>query len=323
MGQYHILVYAELWDVELVGIVDQDMEKAKTIAAQYDTHAFSDYRDLVGQVDVVSVAVPTPLHFKIAKDLIESGIHVLIEKPLTPTLEEAKELFRIARERGVALHVGHVERFNGAVQELRKIVERPILIESRRLGPFVPRVQHDTVVMDLMIHDIDIVLSLVPSEVEAIHAAGRSVHSGETDVAHVQLTFESGCIATVTASRATEQKIRTLAITQPEAYIMLDYTDQDIQIHRRALAEYTLNRESIRYKQASFVEHLFVHKENPLKLEIQHLIRAAEAVHSGGAVDLLDEDDLRSLAVSLEVERMIREGRSAHHFPDNRPWKVH
>ena len=322
MGQYHILVYAELWDVELVGIVDTDFEKAKTVAAQYDTRAFRDYHDLIGKVDVLSVAVPTPLHFPIAKELLEAGIHTLVEKPLTLTLEDAKELFRIARERGVVIQVGHVERFNGAVQELRKIVERPILVESRRLGPFVPRVQHDTVVMDLMIHDIDIVLSLVGSEVEHIYAAGRSVHSDETDVANVQLSFESGAIATVTASRATEQKIRTLAITQPEAYIVLDYTDQDIQIHRRALSEYTLNRESIRYKQASFVEHLFVHKENPLKLEIQHLIKAAEDARETGQVDLADEEDLRSLAVALEVERMIREGRSGHRWADDRPWKV-
>ena len=250
------------------------------------------------------------------------GRHVLIEKPITNDLAQADELIQIAKQKNLALRVGHLERYNAGFRRVEQLAKNVRFIEVHRLGPFNPRINDCGVVLDLMIHDLDIVLSLVPSEVEAIHAAGRSVHSDEADVAHVQLTFESGCIATVTASRATEQKIRTLAITQPEAYIMLDYTDQDIQIHRRALAEYTLNHESIRYKQASFVEHLFVHKENPLKLEIQHLIRAAEAVHSGGAVDRLDEDDLRSLAVSLEVERMIREGRSAHRFPDSRPWKV-
>src|SRR5262245_24161768 len=172
MGQYHILVYAELWDVDLVGIVDADAGKAARLAAQYDTQAFTDYQELFGKVDVVSVSVPTPLHFEVAKECLEAGISVLVEKPLASTLEEARELFRIARERNVVLHVGHVERFNGAVQELRKIVANPILVESRRLGPFVPRVQHDTVVMDLMIHDIDIVLGLVDAEIRESTAVG-------------------------------------------------------------------------------------------------------------------------------------------------------
>jgi predicted dehydrogenase len=196
------------------------------------------------------------------------------------------------------------------VQELRKIVDRPILIESRRLGPFVPRVQKDTVVMDLMIHDIDIVLALVDAPVTRLAAFGATVHSEATDVASVQIAFESGAIALITASRATEEKIRTLAITQPDAYIVLDYTDQDIQIHRRAAQEYTLNRESIRYRQASFVEHLFVHRDNPLKLEIQHLIRSMQRLRAGESVELAEVDDLRSLAVALAIERMIRDGAS-------------
>ena len=322
MGQYHILVYAELWDVELVGIVDADAGKAARLAAQYDTQALTDYRELFGKVDVVSIAVPTPQHFEIAKECLEAGINVLVEKPLTTTLEQARELFSLARSRNVVLHVGHVERFNGAVQELRKIVERPILIESRRLGPFVPRVQTDSVVMDLMIHDIDIVLNLVEGEPRKITAVGSSVQSRVTDVANVQIVFDSGAMATITASRATEEKIRTLAITQPDAYILLDYSHQDIQIHRRAAQEYTLNRESIRYRQASFVEHLLVHKDNPLKLEIRHLVSAARAAEAGGPVELAEADDLRSLAVALEIERMIREGRGETAWPEDLPWSV-
>jgi predicted dehydrogenase len=322
MGQYHILAYAELWDVELVGIADADSEKAQRLASQYDTRAFSDHRDLIGKVDMVSVAVPTPLHFGITRDLLEAGISVLVEKPLTPTLEEAKELFRLAREHGSLLHVGHVERFNGAVQELKKIVERPILIESRRLGPFIPRVQHDTVVMDLMIHDIDIVLGLVDGEPRRINAMGQTLHSSAPDVANVQIRFETGTMASITASRATEQKIRTLAITQPGAYIVLDYADQDIQIHRRAAQEYTLNRESIRYRQESFVEHLFVHKDNPLKLEIRHLVETVRAARAGGQVELPEDEDLRSLAVALEIERMIREGRGETTWPKELPWRT-
>src|SRR6267143_685391 len=216
MGQYHMLVYAELWDIELAGVVDVDRERAAAVAAHYGTRAFTDHRDLLG----------------------------------------------------------HVERFNGAVQELKKIVERPILVESRRLGPFAPRVQKDTVVMDLMIHDLDIVLGLVDSPARRLTAMGSCVHSPVTDVATVQIGFESGTIAIITASRATEEKIRTLAVTQPDAFIVLDYAEQDIRVHRRAAQEYTLNRESIRYRRASFVEHVQVHRDNPLKLEIQHLARA-------------------------------------------------
>ena len=322
MGQYHILVFAELWDVDLVGIVDTDFDKAQRLAAQYSTQAFADHRALMGKVDVASVAVPTEQHFAVTRDLLEAGIHVLVEKPMTPTLEEAKELFRLARQRRVVLHVGHVERFNGAVQELKKIVERPILIESRRLGPFVPRVQNDTVVMDLMIHDIDIVLGLVDGEPRRINAIGRCVQSALSDVANVQIIFDTGTLANITASRATEQKIRTLHITQPDAYITLDYTDQDIQIHRRAAQEYTLNRESIRYRQAAFVEHLFIHKDNPLKLEILHLVQAAREARAGAPVELAEGEDLRSLAVALEIERMIREGRGETAWPEDLPWSV-
>ncbi len=322
MGQYHVLALAELWGVDLVGVVDTDFERAQRVAAPYGVRAFRDHRELAGEVDFATVAVPTERHFEVARELLEAGAHVLVEKPMTSTLEEAKDLFRVARQRNRVLHVGHVERFNGAVQELRKIVERPILIESRRLGPFVPRVQNDSVVMDLMIHDIDIVLGLVDSEPRKMTAVGASVHSPVTDVATVQIVFDSGAMATITASRATEEKIRTLAITQPEAYILLDYGTQDIQVHRRADQEYTLNRESIRYRQASFVEHLLVHKDNPLKLEIRHLIGAVRSAQASGQVELPEAEDLRSLAVALEIERMIREGRGEIAWPKDLPWSV-
>jgi len=308
MGQYHVLVYAELADTELVGVADIHADRARTIAAQYETRAFASHRDLIGLVDVASVAVPTEEHFHVARDLLEAGISVLVEKPMAPTIEEARELFAVANRTGAILHVGHVERFNGAVDELRHLVSAPILIESRRLGPFVPRVQKDTVVMDLMIHDIDIVLNLVNAPPERLAAQGASVHSEVADVATVQIGFASGAIATIAASRATEEKIRTLAITQPDAYIVLDYTEQDIHIYKRAAQEYTMNRGSIRYRRASFVEHLKVHRDNPLKLEIQHLIAATRRRRAGEPVLPAQQDDLRSLAMALEIERMIRDG---------------
>ena len=322
MGAYHALAYAELPDVDLIGVVDLDASRARKVAQHYETRSFTDHRELIGCADVVSVVVPTDEHFRVARDLLEAGMSVLVEKPMTPTLEEARELFAVARRAGAILQVGHVERFNGAVQELRKIVDRPILIESRRLGPFVPRVQKDTVVMDLMIHDIDIVLTLAGSRPRHLAAFGAAVHSEVTDVASVQITFDSGAIATLTASRATEEKIRTLSITQLDAYILLDYIDQDIQIHRRAAQEYSVNRESIRYRQASLVEHLFVHKDNPLKLEILHLIRTTRALRAGQPLPLGEADDLRSLAMALAIERMIRDGVASETWPQEPPWSA-
>ena len=320
MGQYHVLVYAELPDVELVGVVDADLARAAAVAAQYDTRVFADHRALVGRVDVASVAVPTGQHFAVARDLLEAGVSVLVEKPMTPTLDEARALFAVAERTGAVLHVGHVERFNGAVDELRQIVRAPILIESRRLGPFASRVQRDTVVMDLMIHDIDIVLGLVDSPPVRLAAQGAAVHSSMTDVASVQIRFESGTIATITASRATEEKVRTLAITMPDAYVHLDYTDQDIRIYRRANQQYTMSRKAIRYSRASLVEHLQVHRENPLKLEIQHLIAAHRRRQAGQKVELNLAEDLTSLAMALEIERMIRDGVPEIAWPKDLPW---
>jgi predicted dehydrogenase len=184
-------------------------------------------------------------------------------------------------------------------------------------------VQKDSVVMDLMIHDLDIVLGLVDSTPRRLTAMGSSVHSGATDIANVQIGFESGTIALITASRATEEKIRVLAVTQPDAYVVLDYSEQDIRIHRRAAQEYTLNRESIRYRRASFVEHVQVHKDNPLKLEILHLVRAVRRSRAGEKVVLAETEDLRSLAMALEIERMIRDGRCEAAYSTNPPWSAH
>jgi predicted dehydrogenase len=322
MGQYHVLVYAELPDVELVGVADVDRARAAEVASRHDTLAYADHRELIGRVDVASVAVPTERHYQVARDLLEAGVSVLVEKPMAPTLEEARELFAVANRSGAVLHVGHVERFNGAVDELRHIVRSPILIESRRLGPFAPRVQRDTVVMDLMIHDIDIVLALVDARPVWIAAQGCAVHSDAADVAAVQIRFDSGAIATITASRATEEKIRTLAITQPDAYIVLDYTEQDIHIYRRAAQEYTLGRKSIRYRRASFVEHLKVHRDNPLKLEIQHLIGAMRRRRAGEVVEASESDDLRSLAMALDIERLIRAGGGEMDWSRDVPWSA-
>ncbi len=303
MGRYHVGVLAELPQVELVGIVDVAPDRIQHLAETYNTAAFTDYHELLGEVDVVSIAVPTVFHYEIARQFLEAGVHVLIEKPIAPTLAEAQELFEVADQRGVMLHVGHVERFNGAVQELRNIVHDPILIECRRMGPFQARVQEDGVVLDLMIHDLDIVLNLVGSRVQHMSAAGSAVFSDVEDVANVQLWFQNGCLATITASRATQEKIRTLAITQRDEYVLLNYTDQDIRIYRQGASEHRLGRGELRYKQEALIERIFVHKDNPLKLEIRHLL---DCVTRQAPRMVSPEDELYSLQVTLDIIEKIR-----------------
>ena len=186
------------------------------------------------------------------------------------------------------------------MQELKKIVQDPWLIESRRLGPFVPRIKEDGVILDVMIHDIDIILNLVRSPVRRMYALGKAIYTASEDLANVQICFQNGCIANIIASRATEIKVRTMAITQRDAYIVLDYTDQDIRVHRQASSEHLVTRGALRYKQESLIERIFVHKENPLKLEIKHLIDCA----TEGAVRVVSVDEeLRSLQVALQVWR--------------------
>ena len=302
MGRYHVGLYSELPDAELVGVADINHGRAHSTAQQYNTTAYTNYHDLIDEVDAVSIAVPTSLHHSVARDFLDAGVHVLLEKPIAHTMDEARDLFDLAESRNMVLHIGHVERFNGAVQELKKIVHEPLVIESRRLGPFVPRIKDDGVILDLMIHDIDIILGLVPSPIQRIQALGRSVYTGKEDLANVQICFQNGCIATLLASRATEVKVRTMAITQPNAYIRLDYTDQDIRVHRQATSEHIVARGTLRYKQESFIERIFVHKDNPLKLEIKNFIDSI--IHQVSRVPTVAEE-LHSLQVALQVLEIL------------------
>ncbi|MDG1842936.1 MAG: Gfo/Idh/MocA family oxidoreductase, partial [Nitrospinaceae bacterium] len=228
MGEYHVGVLSEMREVDLVGVVDSDQERAKKISEQYKTRSYNNYKDLFNEVDAVVVAVPTSLHYAIGKEFIEAGIHTLLEKPCTDDLSKAEELFDLAEKKKIILHIGHVERFNGAVQELFKIVKDPIYIECRRMSPFSSRIKDDGVVLDIMIHDIDIVLKLVNSTVVNINVTGNSIFSKRDDLINAQIEFENGCIANILASRVSQNKVRTLEVTQKESSILLDYTEQEI-----------------------------------------------------------------------------------------------
>ena len=298
MGKYHVGILSELPEVELTTVVDIDSKSRKVIEENYGTPSFENYKDIYGKVDAAVVAVPTGLHFPIAKDLLNAGIHVLLEKPCANNLDHARELFQIAEDKALILHVGHVERFNGAVQELHKIVDSPVFVECRRMGPFTDRIKDDGVVLDIMIHDIDIILNLIQSKVIKTHVLGASVFSTKDDLVNAQLEFENGCIANIVASRASQNQIRTLSITQKDSFVVLDYTDQEIYVHKQSSSEHKLSKDSLRYKQESLVERIFVHKDNPLKLELKHFL---DCVTNGSPRKVAIDNELYSLEVALNI----------------------
>lgn len=298
MGEYHVGILSENRDIDLTAISDTNEERGRVISERYDVPYYSKMDDMLEKVDVAVVAVPTKLHYPIAKQVLEAGIHVLLEKPCADNLEHARELFELANKNNLILHIGHVERFNGAVQELHKLVDDPIMVECKRMGPFVERMKDDSVVLDTMIHDIDIILNLINAKVERINVMGRSVFSDKDDVVSVQLEFDTGCIASILASRASQNKERTLSITQRDSYVILDYTDQEIYVHRQSSSDYRLTRDSLRYKQESLIERIFVHKDNPLKLEIQHFL---DCVKNGTPRKVAVDNELYSLEIALGI----------------------
>ena len=233
LGRLHAQKYAAQPDVSLVGVVDTDLSHASQVASQYQTTALTDYRDLFGQVECVSIAVPTQLHYVITRDFLQHGIDVLVEKPLTATGAEGRELVDIASRAGRILQVGHLERFNPAFRSLSGILTAPRFIECHRVAPFVERGTDVDVVRDLMIHDLDVILSLVRSPATSIEAFGVPVLTQEPDIANVRLRFASGCIANITASRVALKRERKMRIFQPDTYLVVDYGEHRIRICRR------------------------------------------------------------------------------------------
>ena len=219
-------------DVELVAVVDVDAESAGRVADQWSTGAFSDHRDLLGKVDAVSVVVPTSLHYPVSRDFLENDVDVLIEKPITTTLEEADALLALAEKRGLLIQVGHLERFNPAVVAIQGLISDPRLIEANRLSIYKERCTDVSVVLDLMIHDIDIILSMVRSEPTEIRAAGVPVISGKVDVANARLAFASGAVANINASRVSLRNERTISLFQRDACIAVDFAARAITVTR-------------------------------------------------------------------------------------------
>jgi len=232
LGQHHARVYAALPDATLVGVADTRPGRAEEIAGPLGTQAFSDYRRLIGKVDAVSIAIPTILHAEIGEQFLNEGVHVLVEKPISHTLADADRLIHAAQANNRVLQVGHLERFNPAVQAVREIVRQPRFFEAHRMGLFSPRSLDIDVVLDLMIHDLDIISLLVAAPPVHIEAVGIAILTKRIDIANARIQFAGGCVANVTASRVSMEKIRKLRFFQAREYISLDYTRQDVAIYR-------------------------------------------------------------------------------------------
>lgn len=290
LGQHHARLLSQIRS-SLAGIVDVDEKRAEKIAAACKTKTYPTLAPLLGHVRGAVVAVPTPLHYTIGKYCLENGLHCLIEKPLCQTVEEAEELIRIAREKNLILQVGHVERFNPAVLAAQKYIQNPKFIEVNRLGPYDPRVSHIGVVLDLMIHDLDIVLSLVQSEVASVEAFGAKVISEHEDIVKCRLRFQNNLIVDLSASRVSLEQYRKIRIFQPDAYISIDYARKDLKIYRRKKPV---------VKSFTDIEILkpSLKDEEPLKLELEHFL---DCIREGKKPMVTGEHGKDALELGLEI----------------------
>ncbi len=289
LGKEHARIYRDLPGCNLVGIADLDPAKEDK-ARELGTAYYKDFRDLLGKIDAVSIATPTSTHYAIAKEFLETGIHTLIEKPMTLKLEEADELLALSRQKNCALQVGHIERHNPAYKRAEEIAKDIRFLEIHRLGPFTGRINDCGVVLDLMIHDLDIVLGLIKSEVLSFDAVGVNVLTPFEDIANIRLKFKNGTIANITASRLTFEKQRKIRIFQEDAYISLDYGNQTGKIIRKVGNEISQ-------------EEVTIEKAEPLKEELKFFLANIRSGKSPGHPDTAARDALK---LALEIARRIQ-----------------
>ena len=289
IGKNHARICAELSGARFAAVFDIKRESAEAVAAQYGAKVAQSLEEFISLVDAATVAAPTAVHYEIGKALLTRGKHVLIEKPITETTAQAEGLVRLAKERGLTLQVGHIERFNPILSALEQRLTRPRFIESHRLSPYPFRSVEIGVVLDLMIHDLEIILHLVRSPVKSIDAVGVPVLSKGEDIANARIRFENGCIANVTASRISPEKMRKIRVFQEDAYLSLDYQSQAGEIFR--LVDGQITRESVAME-----------KEEPLKRELQSFVECARQglqpiVSASGATAALE--------LAIEITEMI------------------
>ncbi len=289
-GQFHAEKYSKIKEVELVGVVDLDASRAREMAKRYGTKPFEHHTDLYTKVQAVSIAVPTPFHHSLTKDFFLQGIDVLLEKPISNTLEEADELIALAESRNRIFQLGHLERFNGALSGWEERGRDLRFIESHRLSPFTGRGSEVDVVLDLMIHDIDILLTLVRSKVRQLQAAGVSILTQYPDIAHARIEFENGCVASLTASRVSTDKVRKARIFQPEGILSIDYLSQKLFLSRRGTP------------MRMVTEEIPVRKTDLLDAEIRSFL---QCVRNRNQPRVSGADGRRALALALQIIQKI------------------
>ncbi len=295
LGQHHARILSSIKDVNLVGVCDISVKRGKEIAEKYKTAYHKERNILLENVDAVSVAVPTSFHFEVAKDVLLHDKHLLLEKPISEKLEQADELIKIAEKKKVVFQIGHIERFNPAVITALHLIENPLFIESHRLSPFNMRGVDVPVVYDLMVHDIDIVLSSVKSKIKKIEAVGVPVLSKEFDIANARIEFENGSIANLNTSRVSKEKMRKIRFFQRDSYISINYLDHSVEYYKRTF------RNGNPYIER---EELAVTTAEPLKLEIESFI---ESIRDGIPPKVTATEAKEALSVAREIVRKIVE----------------
>ena len=299
LGRFHAEKYAALPEVELVAVVDVDLGRAEALASMYGARGARDSRALIGEVDLASVVVPTEVHFPIACALLGAGVHVLVEKPMAASLWEADHMIDLARRAGLVLQIGHLERFNPALLALDGVLHQPLFIESHRIAAFGPRGLEVSVVLDLMIHDIDIILNIVKSPVVAIRPTGLPVLSRDVDIAHARLEFASGCVANVTASRVGREPLRKVRVFQRDGYVSIDYLCRRVAVCRRegGPGGFRITTEDLHFE-----------KQDALRMEIQTFV---QAVREGTPATVTGEEGRAALQVALAISEAIRDQEAA------------
>ena len=305
-GRYHAEKMAALDGARLVAVADTDPARAAAVAAPLGAAALADHRALVGKVDAVSVAVPAAAHHPVAMDLLDAGIHVLVEKPLTERVDTAQEVTALAEARGLVLQVGLIERFSDAFRTVAPHITRPLYIESVRVSPFSPRGTDVSVVLDVMIHDIDIILALVDAPVAEVDAVGTPVFSASEDIANARLKFANGCVANVTASRVSLKTERTLRIFQPDMYIKVDHGERSVSIARRKGGAPVTGTDGVA------LESTRLDGGDALKREIEAFVHA---VRTGGTPVVTGADGIRSHEVAHRIAACIGENRAGLDLP--------
>jgi predicted dehydrogenase len=298
LGNYHLQKYSKIEGVEIVGACDSLPDRARKAADQFGCEALTDFRQLLGRVDAVSIAVPTGAHYPVARDFLEAGVHVLLEKPITETVEQADELVNLAEKKGLVFQIGFVERFNPAIAALEGVMSKPVFIEAHRLHPFFERGTDVDVVLDLMVHDLDLIMHFVQSPVKHVDAVGVSVLSDKVDIANARLTFASGCVANVTASRVTAKTMQKIRFFETDGYHSVDCAKRQVSSLRKKVspdgrAEISQNP-------------LIIPQQDPLEAEVQAFVRS---IKTGMPPPVTGKEGRQSLDVALKIVECIEAAR--------------